>query len=294
MLAYTLKHVLELAPKAVPLIKQAHVDEDFPLSNKDSCIASALCMNYHVKVDRQPMDLDKMEKIASAIALYQVEDIVRDLTDTMLKSLHEKKASKLKPESYMLKQAHFEGGMSGFMNPALQSDEAVELYKEASALGMTPSDEVLRYSGHCFLRKEAAVKSLAVRYHETSDVGYVKLASAVGKVNELTLKPETIVDLCKTVSEMDKKAGLEDRGFNFFKEALVVKEAQALEGMTVTVRNREVPMDTIMALGEHRLAEYLGTDITREMQMGPMNFKAALEALPIDSQQLLLRMTKCV
>src|ERR1700739_4552755 len=175
MLAYTLKHVLELAPKAVPLIKQAHVDEDFPLSNKDSCIASALCMNYHVKVDRQPMDLDKMEKIASAIALYQVEDIVRDLTDTMLKSLHEKKASKLKPESYMLKQAHFEGGMSGFMNPALQSDEAVELYKEASALGMPPSAELLRYSGHCFLRKEAAVKSLAVRYHETSDVGYVKL-----------------------------------------------------------------------------------------------------------------------
>lgn len=294
MIAYTLKHVLELVPQAVPLIKQAHVDEDYPLSNKDSCVASALCLNYHVNVDRQSVDPDRMEKIAQAVKLYQVEDLVGDLTGKMLNSLLVKQASARRPAEYMLKQAHFEGNLSGFMDPSEQSDEAVELFKEATDLNVSPSDEVKRYSGNCFMRKEAAVKGLAVRYHKTQDVGYVKLASAIGKVNETTLKPETIVDICKTVAEMDKRAGLEDKGFNFFKEALVIEKAAALAGMTVKLKGYDVPMDTITSLGKTRLAEYMGHELIREMDEGELNFKAALEALPIDSQQLLLRMTKCV
>lgn len=291
MLAHTLKSILELVPEAMPMIKQAQVDEDFPLSNRDSCLASALCVNYSAKISGTPVALPVIEKVAKAVKLYNVENEVKHLTDKMLAAVHEKKASAILPEQYMLKQANFEGDFTGFSDVIEQCDKAVELYKEATALGLEPSTQVKRYSGHGWLLKEAAVKSLAVRYHKTNDSGYVKLAAAVNKANEFNLKPETIVDLCRTVAEMDKKAGL---AMDFFKETLVTKEAEALDAVTVKLRGREVPLNSIIALGEHRLAGYLGTEITREMKDGPMNFKAALEALPIDSQQLLLKMTNCV
>jgi hypothetical protein len=291
MLAHTLKPILELVPEALPMIKQAHVDEEFPLSNRDSCIASALCVNYAAKISGDTVAIPVMEKVAKAVKLYGVEAQVKTLTDRMVTSVQEKRASALLPAQYMDKQAHFEGEFSGFSDVLEQSEKAEALYKEAKALDIEPSDSVKRYSGHAYLIKEAAVKSLAVRYHKTGDAGYVKLAAAINKTNEFRLKPETVVDLCRTVSEMDKAAGL---SMDFFKETLVTKEAEALDSVSVKLRGKEVPLNNIIALGEKRLASYLGTEITREMQDGPMNFKAALEALPIDSQQLLLRMTNCV
>jgi hypothetical protein len=291
MLAHTLKPILELVPEALPMIKQAHVDEEFPLSNRDSCIASALCVNYAAKISGDTIAFPILEKVAKAVKLYNVEDQIKAFTDKMVATVQEKKASTLLPGNYMDKQANFEGDFTGFSDVLEQSQKAEALYKEAKALGIEPSDQVKRYSGHAFLVKEAAVKSLAVRYHKTNDAGYVKLAAAVNKANEFGLKSETIVDLCRTVSEMDKAAGLT---MDFFKETLVTKEAEALDSVTVRLRGKEVPLNSIIALGEKRLAGYLGTEITREMADGPMNFKAALEALPIDSQQLLLRMTSCV
>lgn len=273
------------------MIKQAHVDEEFPLSNRDSCLASALCANYAVKISGDPISLSTIEKIAQATKLYGLEAEVQTLTNKMLSTLQEKKASAQLPEQYMLKQAHFEGEFTGFSDVLGQSDKALELYKEAKDLGIEPSDQVKRYSGHAYINKEAAVKSLAVRYHKTKEAGYVKLAAAVNKANEFNLKSETVVDLCRTVSEMDKSAGL---SMDFFKEVLMVKEAEALDSVSVRLRGKEVPLNSILALGEKRIASYLGTEITREMADGPMNFKAALEALPIDSQQLLLKMTNCI
>jgi len=291
MLAHTLKPILELVPEALPMIKQAHVDEEFPLSNRDSCIASALCVNYAAQVSGNPIALNVLEKVAKAVKLYNVESQIKTLTDKMVAVVHEKKAAAVLPGEYMDKQANFEGDFTGFTDVLEQSAKAENLYKEAKALGIEPSDQVKRYSGHAFLVKEAAVKSLAVRYHKTNQAGYVKLAAAINKANEFNLKPETVVDLCRTVSEMDKAAGLT---MDFFKETLVTKQAEALDSMTVRLRNKEIPLNNILALGEKRLASYLGTEITREMNDGPMNFKAALESLPIDSQQLLLRMTNCI
>lgn len=296
MLAYTLKEILTLLPEALPLVKEAHIDQDMPLGNRDSAIATALQLKYHEAVDYRPADVFAIEKVAKAIRLYGVEDIVSDLSDKLIKAAATRRLAlgRNYKDEYMQKEAAFHVESTGYSDPLRVVGQAEQLYKEAQAVGAQPSDEVVRYSGNGYLDKEAAIRSLAARYQATQNPDFVKIASAINKLDTFTMKPETVQDICRTISEMDKEAGISAKGFNFYREAILTKEAELGSVMNVKLCGKQMPFEKIARVGRDRISQYIGEDVAKEMDRGPLHTKQAFEALPLDLQRMVVDLTKNV
>lgn len=292
MLAYTLKEILDLVPEAASFVKQASVEQDMPLDNKDSCIATALQMKYHEKVAYKAVDVFALEKIAKAVKAYGVETEVAALTERMVKAASQRRSNTaaLANDDYLTKQAYFEGELSGMRVNGSPSTEATELYKEATSKGIKPSEAVVRYSGNGFMDKEAAVKALANRFYETQNPSFIKLASAIHKLPG-QIKPETIRDICDTITEMDKEAGLTTRGYNFYNETILTKEAAIISALNVKLCGKNVPFEKIAKVGKGHFSSYMGADIGNEFDHGPAHFKQVLETLPMDLQKVALHLT---
>ena len=294
MLAHTLKSILEFVPDALPLVKQASVDKEMPLDSRDSTIATALQMKYFEKIAYQAVDVFELEKVAEAVKAYGVADEVNRLTEVMVKSAQEAKSYKDRNsvDTYMLKVSSFEGNLNS-MSTSDRGEMADSLYKEAQERKLVPSDDVILYSGNGYFSKEAAVKSLSVRYHSTKNENFVKLASAIGK-QPTNMDPSVVRTIGETISEMDKEAGLHFRGHNFFRETCFVKEAAFKGTITVKVANKDIPYEHLERVGRGNIASYLGEDIAKEMDAGPMNFKNVVETLPMDMQHVLSSLVKNV
>jgi hypothetical protein len=293
MLAYSIKDILELVPEALPFVKQASLQQEMPLDSKDSCIATALEIKYHEKVAYQAIDVFALEKVSKAIKAYGVEAEVASLGDAMVKAANARKAQQAfeANDSYILKQASFEGDLAGFSDIVKMSEAATELYKEATDKSIIPSEDVLRYSGHGFMDKESAVKALANRYHATGDVSFVKIAGAIAKL-PFEVKSETVRDICNTVTQMDKQAGLSLKGYNFYKETVLTKEASIRSALNVMLCGKSIPFEKIARVGKGRISSYMGTEVGEEFDRGAAHFKQAAEAMPRDLQQLLINLTK--
>lgn len=239
MLAHTLKSILELVPEALPLVKQASVDKEFPLDSKDSCIATALQLKYFEKVAYHPVDFTDIEKIGKAVHLYGVSEEVKDLSTRMIKAAQEK----------------------------FVREHDIKTAPETKFEGV--------------LNKEAALKSLTVRYNETKDTSFVKVAEAIykGREDPRLKDPESLLKIASAIDALDQKHGLQFKGFNFKKEAFEKESA-----VTICVKGKQVPYEKFARLGKDRLAQYLGKDIADELEGSPETFKAAIEALPLDLQ----------
>lgn len=292
MLAYTLKEILDLVPEAATFVKQASIEQDMPLDNKDSCIATALQMKYHEKVAYKAVDVFALEKVAKAVKAYGVETEVASLTERMVKAASQRTATAaaLATDDYLTKQAYFEGELSGIRVAGTLSKQASELYDEATSKGINPSEAVVRYSGHGYMDKEAAVKALANRFYETQNPSFVKLASAIHKLSG-QIKPETVRDICDTITEMDKEAGLTTRGYNFYNETILTKEAAVISSLNVKLCGKNVPFEKIAKVGKGHFSSYMGSDIGNEFDHGPAHFKQVLETLPMDLQKVALHLT---
>ena len=287
MLAHSIKPILKLIPEAADFIKQASVDQEYPLDSRDSAIASALELKYHEHVDHRSVDVFAMDKVAQAVKLFGAADIVNDLSGKMIKAARQASLAKMQnpSEDFLRKQAGFEGAQTGFVDIPFIASEAVAMYKQALELGVEPSDTVKRYSGHGLLDKKAAVEGLASRYQATGNVNFVKLASALGRMDTLNLKPETVFDVAITISQRDKEAGISAQGYNFFNEAVMTKSAAS--AMQVTLMNKPYAYEDIQRLGSSRIGQYLGEDVGKEIDKDPYTAKATLEALPMDLQKIL-------
>lgn len=292
MIAYTLKSVLELVPEAMPFVKKASVEQEYPLDNKDACMASALCIAYHENIDHQSVDPWLMEKVANALELYGIKDEYLSLKEKMAqRNVFTKVASGINLQAtYLTKQSSFEGDRSGWNDPEALCKTASALYDEAITLGETPSEDVSRYSGHAYLSKEAAVNGLTARFQATSNPVFVKLAVAIGERDLFPTK--TVQDLCKTVTGLDKEANLHLKGFDFYKEALIVKQAAFTGSVRVRVGKEEFPLETILRISDSHLSHYIGPDFAKELKSDPANAKAVVETLPLDLQQVLLTLIK--
>lgn len=292
MLAHSIKHILELVPEALPLVKQASVDQEMPLDNKDSVLATALQVGYFEKVAYSPVDVFKLEKIAQAVKAYGLGDQVKELTDSMVKAAHEKIASAdtNSGSMYDMRVSAFEGNLS-HMTTEHRSESAVQLYKEAKERGVTPSDDVTLYSGNAYLSKEAAVKALSVRFDKTKNTDFVKIAEAIVKTE---MNPTTVRMVAGAIDGMDKAAGLHFTGHNFYKEVFFVKEAAFKGSVSVRLAGKEVPYESIERVGKQRISQYIGADVAKEMDGGPMNFKTVIETLPMDLQRVLASLVKNV
>lgn len=297
MLAYSLKEILELVPEALPLVKKANLEESFPLDNRDSCIASALQLKYFEKIAYHPVNFLDMEKTAKAVTMYNIGEVIDELTDMMVKAAEAKKinAELNTTENYLLKQASFVGDLPSTPIANL-SETATYLYKLASDKQITPAEEVILYSGNGYLNKEAAAKSLTVRHMVTRDETFVKIAKVLEEEHsdERLTKPEALVKLANYINALDQKHNLHFKGFNFYKEVFFIKEAEFKGSVNVKLAGTSVPYESIMRVGKDNISSYLGEDVAKEMDSGPANFKAVLETLPLDMQKLLINLTKNV
>jgi hypothetical protein len=289
MISYTIKQILTLVPEAFLLLKQANLEEDYPLSNKSDTLASALRISYECDILGKQVDIDTMEKVAMAVDIYNLEEVVAKITSEMIAEhggRMEKSASDLQaPQTFLEKQAQMEAGLCGYKNIQSLVKQAEELHEEAKALGQEPSEHVLRYSCDAWMSKEAAIDSLHARYALTKNDMFVKLAAALGMEQSLVPSGPLVKNFCETITGMDKLAGLDWKGFDIYKECLLTKTAAA-RGVKVRVGKQEYPIEKIMSIPKHHLTNYLGADVASSLS-DPHTAKAVIESLPADMHSVL-------
>lgn len=289
MISYTIKQILTLVPEAFPLLKQAQYEEDYPLNNKSSAIASALRVSYERDILGKSVDIDTMEKVAMAVDVYGLEDVVKSLSKEMVsehRGRMEKSASVADaPTTYMEKQAQMEAGLAGYKDIQGLVKQAEVLREEARALDQEPADYVLRYSCDAWMDKEAAINGLHARYALTKNDMFVKLAAALGMEEAIVPSGPLVKNFCETITGMDKLAGLDWKGFDIYKECLLTKTAAA-RAVKVRVGKQEYPIERIMRIPKHHLTNYLGADVASSLS-DPHTAKAVIESLPADMHSVL-------
>lgn len=291
MLAHSLKAVLTLVPEALPMVKSASIDVDYPTNSAASALASRLAIHYHANYDYSPVSKDQLDKVASAVKLFQVEDDFVKLAKKMDEAALAKKASAAftAEDKYLQKQAEFENSLVGFYDLSEVSNRAHDLYKEACACGVDPSLRVKRYSGNYALLKSAALNAIEARKAAAGKEWhphFEKVAQAFERMDSYISNPSSVRSLCSTVAELDKLAGVSRLGFDFFKETLVEKSA-AVSQLTITVAGKQVPYESFVNAGKERLTQYLSAEVAKELD-SPESFKAVIETLPLDMQRLAL------
>lgn len=291
MLAHNIKAILTLVPEARSMTKQASLEEDFPYDSKDSVCASYLRMHYLEKVAEKQVDGSVRFKITKAAELHGVKDTLDGYLDRF--NTFEKKASETEAK-YGLNvrevEAGFEGELGGFGFLGIEkiASTARGIYEKYG--DEVKSDEVLRYAGRAYLNKQAAMMTLANRYHATKEPAFVKVARVVmDSVKENDF--DAIAQLCDTVTQLDKKAGLDVIGFNFYREALI-KKAEFASSMNINLAGTPVPWESIQKFGKERISSALGADIGGALTGDPSNDRAVLESLPLDLQKMLLSLCK--
>jgi hypothetical protein len=295
MIAHSLKNIIELIPQALEHVKQASVDQEMPLDSKASTIATALELQYFEKIAHKSVNVFALEKVAQAVELYGVTELVKELGTALVKAAADCKVDELlnTNENFFLKVAAFEGTHAN-MSIEERSATATALYKEAKQRNIDADELVMLYSGNGYLSKEAAVKALAVRYHTTQNTDFVKLAGTIGRMPDTSLSPELLIEISDTICKLDKMAGLNFQGHNFYKEAFFLKESAFKSSMSVRLCGKDIPYESIERVGRQKVASYIGEDIAKEMDAGPQNFKAVVETLPLDLQNVLHSLVKNV
>lgn len=289
MLSYSIKQILTLVPEAFPLLKQANLEADYPLDNKSDALASALRVSLERDILGKYVDAAVMEKVAMAVEVYDLTDIVGVVSKQMIAShagSMEKSASiAQEPQEFLVKQAEFEAGLCGYKDIPGLVKKAEDLVEQAKAIGQEPSDHVLRYSCDAWLDKEAAINGMHLRYNLTKNDTFVKLAAALGLEQALVPSGPLVKNFCETITGLDKEAGLDWKGFDIYKECLLTKSA-AYKATKVKVGKQEHSLDRIMRIPRHHISNYLGQDVADSMS-DPHTAKAVIESLPADMHGVL-------
>lgn len=285
MLAHNIKDVLTLVPEAFNLVKEASLDKEFPVDSKSSTAASYLVANYLEKIAHKSISDAVFSLIKKAVELYELEDELNPLVNKF--SLTEKQASNQAPDLKQI-QHEFEDNVTGlsFFTLEKAASNAEEIV--ASSNGEITSDLVNRYACIGWLDKQAAVQSLTNRFIATdkTEPGYIKIARIIiDKVREDDTA--TIRDVCRTITNLDKQAGLDLMGFNIYKEAILTKEAAFISKLLVNVGGENFPYEKVVKFGKDRIGSLLGKDVANGLTGNPVNDKAVLESLPRDLQLVL-------
>jgi hypothetical protein len=287
MLAYDIKNILTLAPEALDMVKQANLEEDFPTDSRSSTIASVLRIDYMTKVAGKAPDYDAIMRVEKAAALYGVEEEIKPLREKIsAKTGFCKQASAFDlSETEAILEMKL-GESTDFEKVASEAEDLVKTHGDA-----VTSELVRTYAGHAILVKEAALGALAARYQATQNPEFIKVASVLRKHDTTCFTPDEVRTVCRTVTRLDKEAGLQVKGFNFYKEALA-KESAAPSVIAVNLAGQSLPYEQIQRLGKGRMSSVLGKDVADAMTDDIVANKHMLETLPLDLQRILLSIAK--
>lgn len=280
----TLSNIQKLLPEVSPLIKKADIDTDFSTRDMVNTVVSNLKMEYLTKVARTAVDQTTEDRLRMAAELYGVQNQISLYSSELVKRASSVNYQKDLAKDVRLAEAYLEGKLSGFSpNITKIAEEAESIYDSYSEMVTSPT--LKRYAGEAFLNKTAAVNSLRRRTQVTNNKAFEKLAQIVDATRPETLDSDDIRLICRAVTHLDKKAGLDIKGYNFYNEALMEKSA-SVTSLSVTLAGKPYPVESILALGP-RLGQALGEDVAKEIGSDPVNAKVVIEALPRDLQQLL-------
>lgn len=285
MLAHNLKEILTLAPEAMQFVKQASLEQEFPIDNKDSVCASYLRVNYLTKVANKKVDKETEDLITKAAMLYDVKPKLDQIVNTSFAPKLEKTASEKAGDLL----AELVTSVDGFMSIEKTASLAERIQDEFPD---HTNELVDRYSGNSYLNKQAAFLTLGNRYHATKDESFIKVAQLVDTLKDHN--PSINRQICQTVSQLDKQAGLDVIGFNFYKEAMVSKKAAMGSISMVNLAGTQVPFEKITRLGNERISSLIGGDVSKELKGCPVGDKYVLEALSRDLQLILVAALKGV
>lgn len=300
LLAYSISNITDLIPESIEFIKKASIDEEFPIDNKDSALASGLQMEYLLKIAHRPVDPYVFDKVQNAIDLYGIRDnfekLAKDMTRRSVSRLFEETPSTLCKKA----RDHFDYVSSRMYKDIDQVVDAAEAFEKSAALAGEELPQLAkRYAGQMRLDKSASLKALnsriaALDIMSKSAEDYSKLRDTLETMNHTYgLDVPLVRDICKTVTEMDKQAGLSNLGFDFYKEALV-DDSMIKEALYVKLANNDVPYEKLEKVGYDNFSHYIGKDVADEMKNGPVAFKTVMETLPLDLQKLAYNLTKNV
>lgn len=286
MLAYNLKDILSIVPDLKEHIKEANIEESYPLDNKDGCMASYIRYQYLTKVANKLVAPEQAAKLEKAAYLYGILEEAKPFVQRLEKFAAVRRDEQIKQAEKLTKgqqEAFFDGTLTGFVDLTKVASTAQELY------GPEASDNIKLYAGDAYFDKEAAIRALSARAYASGKDVFTKIAEILeNSVEDSTkLGRAEIADLCSKVTELDKKAGLDIKGFNFYKEALTRNRARIKTAMSVKVCGKNVPYEKIASLGASRIGNYLGSDVGSAITGDPYNDKAVIESLPLDLQRVL-------
>lgn len=284
MLAYDMNEILSIVPDAVGLVKEASLNEEFPLDNADSVCASALRAGYLTKVAGKQVPYSTQESIEKAVQAYGLEQSLKPLHDRMTKY-----ASALAAERHYDKKASLELSedvlASGFgygcdlIKQANYAASLVDRYGDSNYQEVT-----LRYSGSLPLSEPLLFEALEKRAFVTknSDYGVIKDSIASYTVDALNAESrEKRASLAQFIATLDFKCGYHG---DIYKDAFV-KEAAC----KVRLKTKEVSWESIQKLGKGHIKDLVGKDVADALTGDYANDKAVIEALPLDERGVIER-----
>ncbi len=290
MLAYDIKSISEIVPEALPLIKKADLEQDFPIDTKDSYIASRLRVEYLTKVANQVVDYNVITELSRLSSVYNVEEQLTPLMEKIAGYSQEKFTgdynSKEELNTLFTQFIDYTSGIPNFEKAAEVAEKLYNNYDEKHI-----PDTAYKYACNGFLNKKAAVSGMIARYQASKDPLFIKMARLLQDSDETKLKKEDLVKLASVVSTLEEKSDIVGLGFNFYEEAIVKSAASVLE---ISIAGTKVPYETIAKLGKDRIASVIGSDVANELKNDPVNDKYVLESLPLDLQRIILSLVKSV
>lgn len=283
MTVHIMKEALSMVPDIAELCKSASITDGLSTASKADTLASATKLIYMDKVANAHIDPADMQKVGLAVKLYGLDTEITKIAQAMQKGSLEKKANENKViDEVRIAEMVFSDRLSGVTNLEKVAHIASKLYDTYSEHIESPL--VKRYACIDPLNKEAAVTALKGRHAVMPGFGFDKIATIVESSDENKLTLEDLRNISGCVTQLDKKAGLSAKGYNFYAEGFMTKEALC-SALQVKLDNTMIPVENILnAPIEH----ILGQDVANAIGGNPQEAKAVIESLPLESQRLLL------
>lgn len=277
-----LRNVLLLVPEIAPLVKQASLEEAFPVYTRDDAVVSALKAEYLLKIAHQPMHQEDYARIQMAVALHHAGDMVKAAADQMLSNT-EVLTKQASSEEGLVKQAEhlIEDSLCG-LSPNLDAASAAARNLVTRYGDLVKSATVRRLGGGDEFHDAYARAALYQREVLCPGFGYGDIGDALEKTAGITRSQACNVS--ETVRKLDEASGLRFQGWDFYHDAWITKQALT-SSLMIRLAGREVPIESILPLP---ISSMLGEDIGKAVNGHPAEAKAVLESLPLPQQSLLL------
>lgn len=280
--------LLAYLPELKQLVKSAEAVEGLSTKTREDTLFSSVKVAYLEKVAHVYVDPLEAAKVRKAAGLYGIDKIAEDLS-TLLQSkvALTKTASLQKQAELVVAQENFDNLCGGFKNVDRLVKAARALYD--SFEDQIESDNVKLYACAGHLNKTAALRGLQARAKASGNEAFEKLAEALPELDTQKFTLEEKRKFADYVNELDKKANLQTRGFDFYNEVFIVKEAAMAGAITVKLsNNKEVPISKIQAVAPD-LVDALGADVVKELKKDAYTAKAVVDSLPLDLKTILAK-----